>query len=54
MKVINYKVRFKTIEYKVRTDKGNIFTHILPKNTIALQARRKLKQIADNVDNKNN
>ncbi|WP_158258884.1 hypothetical protein [Staphylococcus succinus] len=51
MKVINYKVKFRTIEYKVRTDKGYIFTYTLPKNTIALQARRKLKQIAEDIDN---
>ncbi len=54
MKVINYKVRFLNIEYKVRTDKGKIFTHTLPKSTIALQARRELKKIAADIDNQKN
>ncbi|MBM2659774.1 hypothetical protein [Staphylococcus pseudoxylosus] len=50
MKVINYNVGFRTIQYKVRTDNGKIFTHKISKHTIALQARRELKRIAIEID----
>ncbi|WP_398574440.1 hypothetical protein [Staphylococcus equorum] len=50
MKVINYTIGFRTVEYKVRTDNGKVFTHKLPKDTIALQARRELKRIATSID----
>ncbi|WP_156393392.1 hypothetical protein [Staphylococcus sp. NAM3COL9] len=50
MKVINYNVGFRNIQYKVRTDDGKVFTHKLSKRTIAILARRELKRIAIEVD----
>ncbi|MDU9417313.1 hypothetical protein RCL10_02120 [Staphylococcus lloydii] len=50
MKVINYKIRIRTIEYEVKTDKGNVFKHKLPKKMTAIRARRLLKEISNEID----
>lgn len=50
MKITNYKVKLKSIEYEVESDKGNPFKYTLPKRMTAIKTRRKLKQISKEVD----
>lgn len=50
LKITNYKVKLKSIEYEVESDKGNPFKYTLPKRMTAIKTRRKLKQISKEVD----
>jgi hypothetical protein len=50
LKILTYKVKIKTIEYEVETDKGNTFKHTLPKKMTALKTRRTLKQLSKEID----
>lgn len=50
MQIINQKEENNHILYKVKTNKGRIFNHALPKEKEAKQIKIELESLADLID----